>query len=297
MEVSNMFVPIPELEMQVNEDDILTRFTIAPISSIHSHKYLELAYVLKGEILHSIGGMTYKIHEGEFFIVDYEQIHSYLAVSTDEFQLINAIFRPRLFGLELSDAKHLADIYNHYLFSIDKRRIRSTPMLTKFSDPTGLIRQNILAIVREVNECELGWKEASRGLLINIIIQMLREVCATDAPRDGIAVAPTLMDYVRKNYMNPIKITDPYFGRFSAAYLSKHFKEETGVTFTDYVKRVRIETSCRLLLNTNKSVSEIAELVGYRDSSFFHQTFRKYISCSPANYRKNFAHGRIHDAM
>ena len=30
MEVSNMFVPIPELEMQVNEDDILTRFTIAP---------------------------------------------------------------------------------------------------------------------------------------------------------------------------------------------------------------------------------------------------------------------------
>ena len=37
-------------------------------------------------------------------------------------------------------------------------------MLTKFSDPTGLVRRSILAIVKEVNERELGWKEASRGL-------------------------------------------------------------------------------------------------------------------------------------
>ena len=62
-------------------------------------KCLELAYVLKGEILHNVGGMTYKIHEGEFFIVDYDQFHSYLVVSGKDFRLINVMFCPRLFGL------------------------------------------------------------------------------------------------------------------------------------------------------------------------------------------------------
>ena len=210
MPTSNMYTPLPELIQQVNEDDIVTRLTVSPISHIHSHQCLELAYVLNGEILHSVGSMTYKIHEGEFFIVDYDQLHSYLVVSGEDFRLINVMFRPRLFGSELSEANHLSDIYNHYLISIDKRRIDRTPMLTKFSDPTGLVRRSILAIVKEVNERELGWKEASRGLLINIIIQMLREVCTVDTPRDGRAFAPEMMRYVRENYMSALKITDSY---------------------------------------------------------------------------------------
>lgn len=296
MQISDMYVPINELVQQVDEEDIVTRFTCASISHIHSHKCLELAYVLKGEILHNVGGMTYKIHEGEFFIVDYDQFHSYLVVSGKDFRLINIMFRPRLFGSELSEANHLSDIYNHYLISIDKRRIDRTPMLTKFSDPTGLVRRSILAIVKEVNERELGWKEASRGLLINIIIQMLREVCTADAPKDGRSFAPQMMRYVRENYMSTLKITDSYpVGNYSAAYLSKQFKLETGVNFTEYVKRARIEASCRLLLNTDMAIWEIAELVGYRDSSFFHKTFQEFMNCSPAKYRKYYARSHPHD--
>ena len=58
MQISDMYIPIHELVQQVDEEDIVTRFTCASISHIHSHKCLELAYVLKGEILHNVGGMT-----------------------------------------------------------------------------------------------------------------------------------------------------------------------------------------------------------------------------------------------
>lgn len=284
-----MYLSIPELLKCIQEDDIVTRFTPNPISVLHSHKCLELAYLLKGTIMHSVGGMTYIVSEGEFFIVDYDQPHSYLAVSDGDFRLINVMFRPRLIDPVLGNEQRLKDIYNHYLIHASEKAISITPMLTKFSDPTGLIRQCILSIVREVNERELGWKEAVRGLLIYIISQMLREVCAQETPADRLIFAPKMMDYVREHYMESVKITEACAeGNYSTAYLSKHFKEETGITFSEFVKRVRIEASCRLLLNTNKSIVEISELVGYRDSTFFHNTFRQFMNCSPLAYRKTF---------
>ena len=81
-----MYPTIAELVDSVNKDDIVTRFSPNPISELHSHKCLELAYVLQGTILHSIGGMTHIVKEGEFFIVDYDQPHSYLAVSDGDFR-------------------------------------------------------------------------------------------------------------------------------------------------------------------------------------------------------------------
>lgn len=285
-----MYPTIAELVDSVNKDDIVTRFSPNPISELHSHKCLELAYVLQGTILHSIGGMTHIVKEGEFFIVDYDQPHSYLAVSDGDFRLINIMFCPRLFDPALSHFHQLSDLYNHYLIHISEKRISVTPMLTKFSDPSSMIRRSLLAIVKEVNERELGWKEAARGLLINVIIQMLREVCTAEAPKDGLAIAPSMMEYVRGHYMYPIKITDACTeGNFSIPYLSKHFKAETGVTFSEFLKRVRIEASCRLLLNTDKSVWEISQLVGYRDTAFFHKIFQEYMNCTPARYRKTFS--------
>ncbi|MBE7043722.1 MAG: helix-turn-helix transcriptional regulator [Ruminococcaceae bacterium] len=73
---------------------------------------------------------------------------------------------------------------------------------------------------------------------------------------------------------------------YSLPYLSRHFKEETGMTFSEYVQKVRIEESCRLLANTKKSVIEISQLVGYSDVKFFNQLFKKYKNMTPRSFRK-----------
>ncbi|WP_349945452.1 response regulator [Lacrimispora sp. BS-2] len=75
---------------------------------------------------------------------------------------------------------------------------------------------------------------------------------------------------------------------FSYTYFSYLFKKETGKTLTEYIQMVRIETAKKLLVEKERSVSEIAELVGYSDIKFFTKQFKKALGVSPNEYRKMF---------
>jgi len=71
----------------------------------------------------------------------------------------------------------------------------------------------------------------------------------------------------------------------SSYYFCKMFKKVTGINFTDYVARVRIEKSKNLLLNPNLRVSEIAFEVGFQSLTHFNRVFKKIVGQSPTDYR------------
>jgi len=71
----------------------------------------------------------------------------------------------------------------------------------------------------------------------------------------------------------------------STFYFCKIFKKLTGVNFTDYVSRIRIEKSKNLLLNPNLRVSEIAFEVGFQSLTHFNRVFKKILGQSPTEYR------------
>jgi AraC-like DNA-binding protein/ligand-binding sensor protein len=71
----------------------------------------------------------------------------------------------------------------------------------------------------------------------------------------------------------------------SSYYFCKMFKKVTGINFTDYVARVRIEKSKNLLLNPNLRVSEIAFEVGFQSLTHFNRVFKKVLGQSPTDYR------------
>jgi AraC-like DNA-binding protein len=71
----------------------------------------------------------------------------------------------------------------------------------------------------------------------------------------------------------------------STFYFCKMFKKATGINFTEYVSRVRIEKSKNLLLNPNLRVSEIAYEVGFQSLTHFNRVFKKIIGQSPTEYR------------
>lgn len=54
----------------------------------------------------------------------------------------------------------------------------------------------------------------------------------------------------------------------------------------DYLKEVRISNAKTMLLNTNKSIAEIASAVGYSDLKYFSRLFRKLTHLTPSEYRK-----------
>ncbi len=71
----------------------------------------------------------------------------------------------------------------------------------------------------------------------------------------------------------------------SAFYFCKMFKKATGMTFTDYLARIRIEKVKNLLLNPHKRVSEAAFEAGFQSLSQFNRVFRKIAGEAPSVYR------------
>ncbi|OJG71298.1 hypothetical protein RV12_GL001560 [Enterococcus quebecensis] len=83
----------------------------------------------------------------------------------------------------------------------------------------------------------------------------------------------TIDDIARHVYLNP-----QYFGRL--------FRKELGISVSDYINLLKIEESCRLLLESELPLYRIATEVGFTDSSYFTRVFTKHLKMTPHEYRK-----------
>jgi YesN/AraC family two-component response regulator len=94
-----------------------------------------------------------------------------------------------------------------------------------------------------------------------------------------------------KEFINEHQTEDLTLGQVAKAvntstfYFCKVFKKATGINFTDYLSRVRIEKSKNLLLNPNLRISEIAFEVGFQSLTHFNRVFKKVLGQSPTEYR------------
>ena len=75
----------------------------------------------------------------------------------------------------------------------------------------------------------------------------------------------------------------------SVFHFCKMFKKATGLNFTEYVSRVRVEKARNLLLNHNLRISEIAYEVGFQSLTHFNRVFKKITGQSPTDYRSQLA--------
>lgn len=73
----------------------------------------------------------------------------------------------------------------------------------------------------------------------------------------------------------------------SQSYLTKMIKQKTGVSFTDYLNRLRIDMAIKLLMDDdiNYSINDISNIVGYNSQHYFSRAFKNYMGVSPNQYR------------
>lgn len=75
--------------------------------------------------------------------------------------------------------------------------------------------------------------------------------------------------------------------KVSRSTLERRFKSSLGRTINDELRRKRIEVAERLLCNTDQSISEISEQVGFNSRNHFYKVFDSIHGCTPANYRRS----------
>lgn len=99
-------------------------------------------------------------------------------------------------------------------------------------------------------------------------------------------VIVSILKTVNQRYSQPILLEDLAKESYlSYNYLSKKFKEETGETFRDYLKHIRLNHAAKELCQSDESVLKIAVNNGFSSSKSFHKMFKDYFGLTPKKYR------------
>lgn len=93
--------------------------------------------------------------------------------------------------------------------------------------------------------------------------------------------------YIEENYTNDSISLNEVSGavEVSANYFSTVFRQEMGMTFTEYITRKRMDKAKQLLRQTERPSGDIATEVGFKDPHYFSYVFKKTQGCSPREYR------------
>ena len=93
--------------------------------------------------------------------------------------------------------------------------------------------------------------------------------------------------YITRNAHQDLSLEDAArIANLTPTYFSKKFKAITGLGFKEYLNHVRLKEACSLLLETDASISDIANRCGFNNSNYFGDMFKKVFQISPREYRK-----------
>jgi two-component system, response regulator YesN len=100
-----------------------------------------------------------------------------------------------------------------------------------------------------------------------------------------------IVKYIEQNYPSDLSLQE-VAGKFyvSREYISRKFKQEYGINFSDYIGSVRIEKAKLLMQNPNLKLAQISEMVGFHDVKYFSKVFKKQVGCSPKDFRGQAEH-------
>lgn len=253
----------------------------------HEHSSIELTYIISGEAEHTLDGHTTVVRAGDYFIVDYGSRHSYKAITPEGFLNLDLMFRAELLDLALKGTKSLRTVLEHYLLHFNINSLVQNPAHVVFHDDTGQIYKLLQLINDEAEARRPGYSELIRCYLIEILLLTVRRLDDASAAATGHDISGFITAYVEQHYMEDITLQGiSEKMNYSLPYISKRFKEDTGVTFVKYLQNYRVMQGCRLLRATRMTLAEITELVGYKDVKFFSSLVKKLTGLSPAEFRR-----------
>ena len=139
---------------------------------------------------------------------------------------------------------------------------------------------------------DVCYKLPIRANIYLMMTALLRYYCGSKDESDRMIYHNVLrlrpvINYVSEHYCEKIyveKLSDMI--NVSPDYFTKMFKSSIGKTPIEYINGLRVNKAMELLYTTKKSMSEIADEIGFCNPNYFHKIFKQYMNQSPLAYRK-----------
>lgn len=143
----------------------------------------------------------------------------------------------------------------------------------------------ILNIFKNLKFC--SDKNDFKNLILSVFELVFEAIKDEKKEKSSHYVVDKIVQQIQTGYGEDISLKMLAFKyNISPEYLSKIFKDSTGINFSEYLKTVRMEKAKSLLQQSKAKVMEIAMQVGYNDPSIFIKVFKKEFGISPNEYRK-----------
>ncbi len=276
-------------EIQLEDYELVYQICDHPVvmTSPHYHNAIEIIYILEGEFLITISNKQYTLRPGEMVIVNAKEVHSVNILDHGIHRSFAVKFLPETI---CSDSQSLMELKYVIPYIVSFSNFKT--YYTKDEVENSNIKNCIENIMKEDRERQHAYKFAIRIYISNLFLDLIRKVNKINPTDEEIK------DNIRKEFKNIFHyISSHYTEKLTAGQVAKkfglrqsdfsaHFKKITGKSFNEYLNYVRICKAKRMLISSEKNITEIAYSVGFTNTSYFINCFKSQMGITPASFKQ-----------
>ena len=240
---------------------------------LHTHEFAEITLIESGEGRQVINDSTFPLKPGGLFLIRPTDCHS-IDAGRNGIVLVNLAF-PLEQAIQLEN-QFLPDGLRYF------RSTAKLPWSTRLDDKSFAHAENLFK-----NLASAAHDRFELGRAIMNIFSILRKP-SSDLP---LGKAPDWLQQACVEMHQPAHLAKGFpalirFAGRSPEHTARVLRKHSGVTPTEFINRLRIDHTARLLRNTDKSVLDIALECGFESQGHFHRCFKARFETTPLTYRK-----------
>lgn len=252
---------------------------------LHSHNYFEVNFIVKGQGTFFFEKEVRTMREGELCVIAPSSRHDFLI--EDESTVFTICIRQSTFNTTFFSLMSRKDLLSYFFRTILQSEEHSNYLLF-FTKKNLLLKRYIRHMMIESNRGDIYGNcncISYVNLFFSTVLRNYSETIQFYNYRMGTDFS-LMLQYIQHNYQTLTLSFLAELFHYSEPHLCTLIKQNTGYTFTELIKRLRLADAVDYLCNTNLKVSEIAELVGYNSADHFSRVFRSSYSMPPLEYRR-----------
>jgi AraC-like DNA-binding protein len=259
-------------------------------TQMHTHEYLELAYIVSGTFHQRILGKDIIFQQGELCLIDKNCLHQD-CLDSDSASILFIGIANEMFDSIISNQVADERIISFLQTALLKQKNLWQYLHFKPINKSGQEMEGyILRLLQELILHDKASSYICHGLLMRIfhLLSSSYDISLSSKMQKKMnwLLFEEITNYIKLHYRDiSIKQLSEYF-HFNEDYFTRLLKSKTGMTYMQYVQKLRLEEAEKLLLQTELTIDDIAGKVGYSNKGYFYKIFMDKNNMTPAKYRK-----------